>query len=273
MAIDYIIEFDCVPQSDLKPAGILERLKERARAHEIIDWFRAAGDSREPNQMGFDFTHSTPGVPGEKQLIVVQDLLDHAAVLDDYAEHCAACPANRARRPFGCAGFIQYPITARAEIWLLERLPVPDEPLVWLLLRQGIQKLGYDGSSVKALRNADGEAESAERKYFELPIAPERRLGELRVSGDQALEMIFGVGDRIIPNHAGVLLLFLGAIERDLEAQEIQAISSDGDSMRRPLKFGMVAGPDADDCVRELVAFCEALYFAWKLNVALFVDA
>ena len=35
-------------------------------------------------------------------------------------------------------------------------LPVPDEPLVWLLLRQGIQKLGYDGASIKELREADG---------------------------------------------------------------------------------------------------------------------
>ncbi|MCY3833477.1 MAG: hypothetical protein OXG85_10705 [Chloroflexi bacterium] len=273
MAIDYIIEYDCLPQADLKPAGILERLKERARAEEIIQWFRAAGDTREPNQMGFDFTHSTPGVPGEKQLIVVQDLLDHAAVLGDYADYCAACPANRARRPFGCAGFIQYPISARAEIWLLERLPVPDEPLIWLLLKQGIQKLGYDGSSVKALRETDGGDGAAERTYFELPIAPERRLGELRVSGDQVLEMIFGVGKRIIPNHAGILLLFLGAIERDLEAREIQAISSDGDSVRGRLAFDMAADADADDCIRELIAFVETLYIAWKLNVALYMDA
>jgi len=273
MAIDYIVEYDCIPQLELKPAGILERLKERSRAEEIIEWFRSAGDAREPKRMGFDFTRSAPGAPSEKQLIVVQDLLDHAAVLDDYAEHCAACPANRAGRPFGCAGFIQYPITARAEVWLLERLPTPDEPLIWLLLRQGIQKLGYDGSSVKALRKSEVDIEAAERRYFELPIAPERRLGALKVSGDQALEMIFGVGERIIPNHAGILLLFLGAIERDLEAQEIQDISSDGDSMRERMEFELIIGADADDCSRELVAFVEALYVAWKLNVSLFVDA
>ena len=64
------------------------------------------------------------------------------------------------------------------------------------------------------------------RTYFELPTAPQRRLGELRISADQVLEMIFGVGDRIIPNHAGILLLFINAIERDLEAEEIQDISS-----------------------------------------------
>ena len=170
-------------------------------------------------------------------------------------------------------GFIQYPITARAEAWLLERLPVPDEPLIWLLLRQGIQKLGYDGASIRELRELEGGLEGVERRYFELPIAPERRLGELRVSGDQALEMIFGVGDRIIPNHAGILLLFAGAIERDLEAQEIQDISSHDATIRDRVAFEMTADAGADECIREMVAFFRALHLAWKLNVPLYVDA
>lgn len=273
MAIDYIIELDCIPKRELTADGIRERMKERARAYEVIRWFRAAGDSRAPTQMGFEFSHSTPGEPGDKQLIVVQDLLDHASVLDDYAEHCALCPANRSGEPFGCMGFVQYPITARAETWLLERLPVPDEPLVWLLLKQGIQRLGYDGASVRELRRADGGVDASERAYFELPIAPERRLGELRVSGDQALEMIFGVGERIIPNHAGILLLFLGAIDRDLEAQEIQDISSINEEIRDRFAFEMAAGAGADSCVREFVSFFRSLYLAWKLNVPLYVDA
>ena len=273
MAIDYIIEWDCIPKRELTSDGIRERLKERARAHEVIQWFRAAGDARDPAQMGFEFSHSTPGEPGDKQLIVVQDLLDHASALDDYAAHCASCPANRSGQPFGCIGFIQYPITARAETWLLERLPPPDEPLVWLLLKQGIQRLGYDGASVRELREADGGVDAAERAYFELPSAPVRRLGELRVSGDQTLEMIFGVGERIIPNHAGILLLFLGAIERDLEAQEIQEISSFDASIRERFAFAMTAGADADNCIQELLSFFRALYLAWKLKVSLFVDA
>ena len=273
MAIDYVIEYDCPPKRELTADGIRERLKERARADEVIAWFRNAGDMRQPAQMGFEFTHSTPADPGDKQLIVVQDLIDHAAPLDDYADHCADCPANPSGKAYGCMGFIQYPITARAETWLLERLPVPDEPLVWLLLKHGIQKLGYDGASVKALREADGGPEADERAYFELPIAPQRRLGELRVSGDQALEMIFGVGERIIPNHAGVLLLFAGAIERDLEAQEIQDISSFGETKQKRDAFKMRTEAGADERVRELVAFFRALYVAWRLNVPLYVDA
>lgn len=273
MAIDTMIEFDCAPKAELTSAGILERLKERQRAQEVIEWFRAAGDERSPAQMGFEFSQSTPSDSGDKQLIVVQDLLDHAAVLDERADHCMTCPANRASRPYGCAGFIQYPITALAETWLLDRLPAPDEPLVWLLLRQGIQKLGYDGASVKALRAADAGHTADGPTYFELPDAPQRRLGELRVSSDQLMEMIFGVGERIIPNHAGILLLFVHAIERDLEAEEIQDISSSQPSTRESYRFEMSVTDDSDQCIREFVAFFQALYTAWKLDAPLFVDA
>lgn len=273
MAIDYMIELDCAPKRELSAAGILERLKERQRAQEVIEWFRAAGDERPPAQMGFEFSQSTPSDSGDKQLIVVQDLLDHAAALDDHAQHCLSCPANRAGRPYGCAGFIQYPITALAETWLLDRLPMPDEPLVWLLLRQGIQNLGYDGASIRSLRNADGHHAAEGPTYFELPDAPQVRLGELRVSADQLLEMIFGVGERIIPNHAGILLLFVHAIERDLEAAEIQEISSSELARRAGYAFQMSQADAADPCIREFVAFFQALYTAWQLNVPLFVDA
>ncbi len=273
MAIDYIIEFDCAPKQVLTAAGILERLKERERAEEVVGWFRSAGDDRPPDQMGFEFSQSTPRQTGEKQLIVVQDLLDHAAALDEQAWHCPHCPANRTGDPYGCVGSISYPITALAETWLLELLPLPAEPLVWLLLKQGIQKLGYDGASVKALREADGVDETNQRRYFELPNAPQRRLGELRLSSDQALEMIFGVGNLIIPNHAGILLLFFNAIERDLEAEVIQDISSFDAAVRERIPFYMSPPAEYDPCIREFVAFFHALYIAWKLNTPLFVDA
>ncbi|MCY3780579.1 MAG: hypothetical protein OXG78_09750 [Chloroflexi bacterium] len=273
MAIDYIIAYDCKPKQALSTAGILERLKERERAREVIEWFRSAGDDRPPDQMGFEFSQSTPQTSGEKQLIVVQDLLDHAAVLDDYAETCRGCPANVTGSPYGCIGFINYPISALAETWLLERLPVPDEPVVWLLLRQGIRTLGYDGSSVKTLRAADGNAGGKGRTYFELPNAPQRRLGELQVDSDQILEMVFGVGDLIIPNHAGILLLFFNVIERDLEAEVIQEISSFDFAARETVAFQMTLPTEYDACIGEFIAFFHALYTSWKLNMPLYIDA
>ena len=272
MSIDYVIAYDCEPKRRLGMAGILDRLKEKQRADEVIQWFRAAGDQRPPTQMGFEFSHNTPRSSGEKQLIVVQDLLDHAADLDNLAHHCKGCPANRTGGAFGCVGFVSYPISAQSESWLLDRLPVPDEPLIWLLLRQGIRNLGYDGSSVKLLRDQDHD-DGRERAYFELPVAPGRRLGELLVDSDQVFEMIFGVGEQIIPNHAGILLLFFGAIDRDLEAADIQNISSFDPAIRERIAFTLEDEIVDSSGIREIIAFFQAMYLAWKLNVNLYVDA
>ena len=152
MAIDYVIDYTCVPKQTLTTEGIVERLKARERAGAVIKLFRENGDQRPPSEMGFEFTRTTVEGEEETRVIVVQVMLDLAAQLDPLEQHCAGCPANVSGRPFGCVGAIQYPITAAAERWLLDQLPDIEEPLTWLLLRQGVQDLGYDGEAVRPLR-------------------------------------------------------------------------------------------------------------------------
>lgn len=264
MAIDYIIGYDCIPKQTIKAEGILERLKGEQRALSIIELFRKNGDQRPPSQMGFEFTRNTPEGVEETQVIVVQDLLDEAAELEPLEHYCIGCPANRTGERFGCMGFIQYPISRQAESWLLDRLPVPDEPLVWLLLKQGVQEFQYDGGTVKPLRNSSDA-------YFEERMTLQRRLGEFSIDANQLFEMIFAVGN-IQPNHAALLLLFMGAINRDLEADEIMHITPAPPDADTRYPFILQHEPDDDQTIAELKEFLRALYMAWKLNVPLKLD-
>src|SRR5271154_1571558 len=159
MAIDYIIDYSCVPKQTLTTEGILDRLKARERANTVIKLFRENGDQRPPSQMGFEFTRTNRDGEEETRVIDVQEMLDQAADLDPLARYCVGCPANISGEPFGCINRIEYPISAAAERWLLAQLPGIEEPLVWLLLRQGVEQLGYDGEPVKLLR--------ANSTYFE----------------------------------------------------------------------------------------------------------
>src|SRR5512134_2442897 len=112
MAIDYIIDYACIPKQTLGTVGIIERLKARDRAHSVIRLFRENGDQRPPSEMGFEFTRTSPDGVEETRVIVVQEMLDRAAELDPLAQHCVGCPANVSGQPFGCVGFVQYPISA-----------------------------------------------------------------------------------------------------------------------------------------------------------------
>ncbi|HRF94714.1 MAG TPA: hypothetical protein PLZ51_05965, partial [Aggregatilineales bacterium] len=264
MAIDHIINYDCVPKRTLSTEGILERVKGEQRANTIIGLFRKNGDDRPPSQMGFEFTRSTPDGEEETIVVVVQDLLDAAQDLITVEHHCQNCPANRTKKRFGCMGFIQYPITAQAERWLIERLPVPDEPLIWLLLRQGIKEFDYDGETIRPLRDNEGI-------YFENPFVIQRKLGEFAIESNQLFEMIFSVGS-VTPNHGALLLLFLNAIPREVEADDIMHIVPA--TPEKIAKYPFLYKPDsADDVtIRELKELLHSLYIAWTLDVKMILD-
>ncbi|MBZ0295035.1 MAG: hypothetical protein K8L99_20900, partial [Anaerolineae bacterium] len=202
MAIDYVIDLDCVPKQTLGTPGILERLKSRERAQTIIELFRRNGDNRPPTEMGFEMVRTAADGSEETQVVVVQHLLDFAEDLDPLAHYCEGCPANRTGMPFGCTGQIGYPISGHAEAWMLNRLPEPTEPLVWLLLRQGIREFKYDGSTALKLRESGDTIFAESRTIY-------RALGEMTATSDQLFEMTFLTGN-IQPNHGGVLLLFFG---------------------------------------------------------------
>ena len=264
MAIDYIIDYDCVPKQALGTPGILERLKARDRAETIIQLYRQNGDMRDPKEMGFEMVRTAADGSEETQIVIVQHLLDFAEELDPLAHHCEGCPANRTGGPFGCMGKISYPLSPFGEAWLLNQLPEPTEPLVWLLLRQGIEEFRYDGSTVRPLRAA-GTTHFSEQRTIQ------RVLGEIDVDSDQVFEMTFLLG-HIQPNHAGILLLFFGAIPRDLEVDQIMQMGTMPLNQRADTDFLVTVSADDDPTTAELKQFLYALYLAWQLDVQLLLD-
>lgn len=264
MAIDYVIALDCEPKQRFTAAGIIERIKMRERARIVVKQYRDAGDERPLTEIGFEFSRSTPDGESEPALIIVQDALDEAAELDEVTHFCKGCPANRTGHPFGCIGYISYPISEAGEAWLLNQLPVPDEPLAWLLLKQGVEGFQYDGQQIALLRE-QGDA------YFESRRAGSRRLGEFDINANQVFEMIFNVGD-IAPNHAAVLLMFFHAIDRELEASDIMHLTPADEGTQERHPFILKLDRWDDPTTVEFKEFFHALYIAWNLDVKLRLD-
>jgi len=263
LAIDYVIDLACAPKAALSTEGILQRLKGRARAEAIIQLFRDEGDNRPISEIGFEFTRTAADGSQETGVAMVQNLLDDAEALDPLEHHCAGCPANITGAAFGCFGFIQYPLSARAEAWLINRLPGPEEPLVWLLLRQGIDQLGYDGKPVEPLRE--------DTTYFEERRGMKRDFHEFGVTSNQVFEMLFLLG-HIQPSHAGVLLLFFNAISREIEAQHILQVMNTPEEIDPKPPFLLQAETGDDQTIGELKSFFKALYIAWTLKRPLLLD-
>jgi hypothetical protein len=261
MAIDHVIDWDCVPKQTLSTAGLLARMKARDRAETIIKLYRDHGDMRPPSEMGFEMVRRLPDGSEEAQVIVVQEMLDDAAPLQDLAIHCENCPANRLRKPFGCFDFVNYPISRAAELWLLKQLPTPDEPLVFLLLRQTLEDFNFNAETVAQMRTRPGV-------FFESADRFARSLEEFQLSTDQIFEMLF-LTETIQPRHAVALMLFFGVIPRDLDAEGLMALTNRPD---RSLQFVMQAEENDDESILGIKSYFEALYMAYQLDVSLSLD-
>ncbi len=267
MAIDYAVEYPCIPREQFGTEGIIDRLKAGERAASVIRLFREAGDERPPSEMGFEMVRSQPDGSEEMRVVIVQELLDLAAELEPVASYCVGCPANVSGGSFGCSGQIAYPISSQAEAWLLNQLPGIEQPIIWLLLREGVNANGYTGDAARSLR--------VNPAYFEERRVRGRDMGEFTMSADQIFEMLFMVGS-ITPAHAGILLLLFGAIPRDAEAPAVVAIMNGTlTSEQIASEFPYILQDELDDdvTIRDLKQFFLSLHTAWRLNQRLYLDA
>ncbi len=83
--------------------------------------------------------------------------------------------------------------------------------------------------------------------------------------------MTFLLG-HIQPNHGGILLLFFGALDRNLDADTIMEIGSMPLDYREEADFLITVSAGDDPTTSELKQFLYALYLAWQLDVQLLLD-
>jgi hypothetical protein len=267
MAIDHVIDLDCVPKRALSSSGLLGRIKARNRAEAVIQLYRDHNDHRPPSEMGFELVRRTSDGQEETQTIVIQDLLDNAAELAPLAQHCVGCPANRTGESFGCFGFIGYPVSRAAELWLLKQLPGPEEPLIFLLLRQTVTEYVFRNENVAQMRGTPGIIFESSERFA-------RRFEDVQITTDQVFEMLF-LNHVIEPAHAALLLLFFGAIPRDMDAETLMKLTQPDSSatVERNTPFLLQPEDSDDESITALKAFFMALHLTYRLNVSLSLDA
>jgi hypothetical protein len=170
MVVEYTIEAACEPKRKLGREGLLERLRCLARLRE-------------------------DDAPGKEAALEARKA---DFQLRPLAFHCARCPANHARRPFGCFGVIQGPISQEAEEWLVDLLPETLTPrreappelgrqagFIHALARR-MRELGVNGKAVDDSHRADGLFEG--RRPVSRKFGPIFRT--VRISSSQLLHWL-----------------------------------------------------------------------------------
>lgn len=207
MSIEYIIDAACAPKESLSIEGLVALVKRRDQTATIIQLLRQRGDQRPPEQMAYTRVVARPGGPVEEQVNVGAALME-TAQLDGLAHHCEGCPANQRMTPFGCYGSVAYPISIKAETWLMSLLPNDLKSAAGHVLRSAVTDFKYSGGMFLEMRKNATFFESrthVSRKWGTWPFA-------WVLTSDQVLQMLFGVGN-LQPSHAKMMSLILGLIQ------------------------------------------------------------
>ncbi|MEL6180094.1 MAG: hypothetical protein AAFS10_14135 [Myxococcota bacterium] len=264
MGADLIVDHSCQAKEALGDgdvragtAHILALLRKRNRAAAVM---RMMPDTP-PNEVEFVVMVVTPDGPKEHN-VNAGSLLAEAAALDEHAMGCASCPANVLGQPYGCFGFVPYPIPAATEQALAERLE-PVERLGGHLFIKALIDFGYDGSPIRQWRQRglleeDGEAVR--------PLSD-----KLSVTSSVLLQPILAVGGELGATHCLLVLMWFGALAFDGVVPDdpddpapLIALTSSSDTT----KLDLVPLPDP---VANTIA--RFMHRAGVLDVSLWVDA
>lgn len=267
MGVDYIIGYECEIKKDLGSERIVSLCKQKSQAEAVLEISRQKGDNRPPSEITVGRFVETP--EGKVQEDVnLQEMLDEAKGLDTYAPKCAGCPANSQDRPFGCYGYITYPITDEQETWIMNRLPDDLEGLRGKFLCKAIADFGYDGGGIPDLRRRGAV-------FYERNRPVRRKWGGFfsgtRITSDQILQMMFGLGD-LDPGHGMVLCMTLGMVKDDVTPVDVIAAGQEASKrsdMLQPLEGDATMSPSVDQIRR----FLNAARVSAILEVPLVIDA
>jgi len=262
VGVDYVVDLPCAVKSDIPTGRLVGLIKGRSQANTILELARRDGGQSSPAEIVFGRVRQLPGGTTYED-VSVQALLDEAAPLRDYEHYCAGCPANSRGEPFGCYGYLPYPISAATEAWLLARLPESLDGGAGQLLRAAVRDVGYDGGRIRDMRRR-GET------FFERNKPAQRtwRCGWTRwtLTSDQLLQMLIGLGN-LHPEHCALLALCLDIIPHDSPAEIVHDLIA----LRRAAAAAHVdAGTEARE---QWGSFLKALTLAAALNVHLLIDS
>jgi hypothetical protein len=271
MGADYIVHRDCAVKQELGQGdviagtlGLLQMLKSRERAAAIL---KLAMDEGNPDPYSASVTVMVLTQDGaQPREVSVRQMAAEAAPLESLSSHCQTCDACAMGELFGCSGYLNYPITASLEQWILSRLQ-PAETLASKLMFRAIDDFGYDGQAMAAWRQR--------RELMERSAPLETTVGDERISADQLLQAILACGSELNPDHCSMLLHWLGALKpAQGNADEALALSLATPPEQRRQAFALDVGPpDEDASIRGLQQLLFAMYVAWTLDLPLLMDS
>jgi hypothetical protein len=209
-----MLNYDCSVKKTLGGReGLLQILKDAGRASAFE---RIINENPELNE-DTEIEIRTGPVGEAGSFTTLRQLRERIKQLENHGEQCWECPANMFGRVGGCSGAINYPISARAEEWLMDLLPDKLEGDIKGELFKAFIKDFKDNARLVDMNRPQGLYEL--RKPLE-DVWGKGLFGKTKCTSSIILGNLFfaGIGNKtytdIEPLHGAMMCWFLGAIDR-----------------------------------------------------------
>lgn len=207
MAIVYYVDYPCPVKESVKPGRMLRLLYARERANEAMNNARRTNPDVKPEDVLVSL--SLKEEEGrELRRLPASDVMKQFSILENLGGHCRDCRARVERHDFGCRGRLEFPITLKAEAFLMGLVHARDSDPTPTLLCNYLESNGIVGTKPAEMRKLG--------VFFESDKPLVRRFADGRkLSANQLFELLFLTG-RISTRHARFLLGLLGLYAANL---------------------------------------------------------
>ncbi len=212
MGLDLITQRDCeikevVPQNEL-----LNQIKDRNRGFAVLNMIVESGKSREEAlETSFIQTLQTP--EGTKNINVkVSDLIEKTSHLVALGRKCGNCPVSQ-NKPFGCIGFVSYPVSQKCEKWLTsiaEESYIKGLPYSTIIVF--IEDQNINGQRISEMRK-HGQTFFESAKPTEIVLS-KSLFKKKTINTDKLLDVTF-LNGLMQTTHINYLLMLFGGIVSD----------------------------------------------------------
>ena len=276
MAIDYIIDQQCKVKENLSVDGMVSIIKQRNYAFTILDLMKKEGKTDEEAR---NSTFKTQAMASDGKMEIkehkVSDLFDNTKPLDNLQKFCKDCPANRGEA-FGCYQVINYPISKKAEEWLIEiSKNALEEGALNLLLLKFILDHKIRGDRFNQMRKDPNGVFFELRKPLKIVVS-KGFLSKKVVNTDQIFDILFGMG-RMENPHMMLLSFFSGGLiiqDKEPKAGTFQQAFqiTDNEGEKSWWVFNLESKDTDDSSTFMLKEFFRSVFVAYSLHKDMIID-
>ncbi len=258
MGLDLITQRNCEVKEKVSQNELLNLIKERNRAQQILKMVLNSGKSKE-EALDTEFTQRLQTQDGIRDVKVkVSSLLEKTSILDSLGEFCKDCIISK-NRPFGCIEYISYPISLKCEKWLASMASVaykkgqPYSMSIEFILDQKI-----DGARIKQMR-MQGQTFFESNKPIDI-ILSKGLFSKKKIDTNQLLDITFLQG-LMQTTHINYLLMMFGSIVTDSEEPKDKPFKFN-EKEKKYVYLDLNLPPDYDKSIFEFYNYFQHLFLA-----------